>query len=488
MAWAEGLTNSSRFLRDIANIFCTANKDESGLVDEARNWSLVYPTPYNTANMFDEVLVADDTNLIFSTSEQDLIDNNSFVLKYLDGTEVDSVEYTVNFLLGEISFVVPKLDSLMASYDYKTSNKLQTGLGKITDRIVLKTVTTKIIPEPMEDPYGTNTSSQVDQITMYWEIVKPKFVTNLETGVETTYENHYYVQTRIFDVWDSITEQYKENDFDDVSGNIINFNSHVSEWSQFSWYRDFEEQLNDALDEDGGTTNIEDGLTYAKIPYVGIFENLTIQFYISVDNDHAAMVLIGDPTLNYDNYLISFGYVGKISNFKDSSNDTAGNFALTTGSSSVPCIPNGVTRDPLYGNIIDIKYSDFWGEYTATGVSDISMYKTRNDTFYQRHYVSFITTSEDMDKDRFNPSRWTNKFHLSPAYVVHGYDGYRGWLTDVVVVDNTSIIHLDKLVINKGSVDPEKPEETYRYFKINAPFSFLTNTPNFHCGIGIKEA
>jgi hypothetical protein len=116
------------------------------------------------------------------------------------------------------------------------------------------------------------------------------------------------------------------------------------------------------------------------------------------------------------------------------------------------------------------------------------MLKTRSGVFNQRHYASFITPEEYMRKDAFNPSRWTGKFHLSPTFVVHGYDGYRGWLKDTVIVDNTSIVHLDELIVNKDSKDKTKPQEIFKYFKLNAPFSFLNNSPNFNYGVGILKS
>ena len=671
MAWVEGLTNSDRLLKDMANILCTANKDESQLPDDARNWSLVYPKPFDLVTVTDEILISGD-NLIFTTSETDLYDQVPLMIKTLNGDDVTD-PFTVNYTDGIITFEVEQVETLTLTYQFMQAYKIQTGLAKITNRIVLKTTTTLVTPDSSEDPYGSDTDSQISQITMYLEIIKPIKAVNPETGSVSSYNNDYYIQCRVFDVWDDVAESHAANEYD-ISGVISKFNSHVSEWANFSWYRYFSELLKDALDDTPGTTDLERGMTYDKMPNAGVFGTMTIQFYISCNNDRIAMVLVGDPTLSYDDYMISFAYVGTIDSFEDSTNDTAGNFAITTGSSVVPCyinntmlpistsvegfgassiiidnsidvaetpdayLPNlgsatthtvehkvsytfvpvgpkggngpiavvealyseqytqyiavvgslhlwkttrqptdysnfqvtfsglipenaakiavyrknvavfattntelniswpvvkaqtsysyigeytpeelytfgfvdsnssvqdlskkpptiatnyslfyGVKRDPLYGNVVAVKYPNSWGEYTATGVSDIAMYKTRNGAYYQRHYISFIATEEGMVKDSFSPSRWTNKFHLSPAYVVHGYDGYRGWLKDVIVVDDASIIHLDKLIVNKDSVDPEKPEETYRYFKINTPYSFLTNTPNFHCGIAIKE-
>ncbi len=595
MAWIEGITNSERILKDLMNVFCTANKNVDGDVDPAKNWELIYPA----------------------------------------------------------------------------------SLDLITNRAVVRTTTTPA-QAGVPNPYGIDNNDE-ESLSMYVEFYMPEVVLNVETGIWSGYKNYYYFECRMFDVMDEVTFKPKANIYD-AKGNVATYNSHCSEWARFSWYRDYTEQLKDSLDTDGGTSNIEEGLIYDKIPNLGVFGTVGIEFYCSVDNDKIAMVLVGDPTVDFDNYLISFGYIGKIESFEGSINDTAGNFALTVSSSVIPCwiqrtdsdsaitdpvtmefpveltvtqptivIPEGqtqlydsrverihkvsfkflpyndrsvgdpllmqelvvtyienfdhltsrlgtynqqtgvtsyttyesyncrktdkdqfkvefanipptatrvkvfmkkivtwaldgngssvpaadavdtnwyfvedvakdilllqgyiprtltsdhsitppvtqyvktelgVVRDPYYGSITNIVYPTTWGLRTATGVSDISMYQSRNCAYFQQHFLAFITPEQTMQKDAFNPSRWTGKFHMSPAYVVQGYDGYRGMLKNVVVVDDSSIIHLDKLIVNKDSVDPLLPEETYRYFKVNAPFSCLTNSPNFHYGIAIKE-
>lgn len=470
---------------------------------------------------------------------------------------------------------------------------------------------------------------------------------------------------------------------------------HISEWSKFSWYTDFKEQLRDVYDTDAGTSNINEGIVFMPVITPGLYEDVPVLYWMSVCNDFVSIVLQGDPSVNYDNYLISFGYFGAIDSFtrdvsgvqKPYLNDVVGNFALTVGSSTVPCftfpevskplqfnpeilemtslsesftssnfsltedgtpvaysrtdattnanyklsqiglrivagnnemysapspyaqsdiflrrslgilpypdptnitlkikIPSNATYVKVYrysgslattdprlalverttgescpnagpydksyfmtsvdvtgltpvvgesdtylleltdvkaalsltapvaqitngrtdsgtqkpvirdeilyngqvygsGAIMEINFPQNWGPMTATGVNDICMLKTRSGTYFQKHNTSFITPDELMQKEAFNPSRWTGHFHLSPCYLVHGYDGYRGWLKGTVVVDNSSIIHQDELVVNKGKVN----EEIYKYFRVTAPFSFLTNSPNNRYGIAIKK-
>ena len=682
MAWIEGLTHSDRILNDLMNIFCTANKDAAGNPDPIKNWQLIYPVPVvTTAPIVDEVLTVDANAVVANTvflfahkriSDQDL------TIEVDDGagnfTAVDPSLYVMDYQLGIVTFTVAETHALKASYDYISDDGIQTAVDEITTKAIIKTTTTPVDISDINE-YGSSTGEDQATVSMYVEFSMPPVTLNVETGQWTKYKNYYYFECRMFDVLDEATMAPLANVLDE-NGYVDTYNSHTSEWSRFSWFKDFGEQLKDLYDADPSIGDIEDGLIYDKTPTAGLFGTLGIEFFVSINNDRIAMVLVGDPTVDYDNYLISFGYFGKIDNFEGSVNDTVGNFALTTSSAETPCriykrtdfemaitkpldlatdinvivqqpevdlepeyggtvtphsgsrihkvsykfvpwneqnegesidaieiiaqytenygyasehylssgywndvsrfnskatdpsqlkvtfpdmpenissvkvyakniavwrldgtssvgvmdvadtdwvyvedvdgdtarsvgytaqtiseytaipIPKvtnidstkfGVIRDFHYDSITKIIYPDTWGIRTATGVSDVSMFRTRSGAYFQQHYLAFITPEQTMTKDAFNPSRWTGKFHMSPIYIVQGYDGYRGWFKDVVAVDDASIVHLDKLIVNKDSVDPLKPEETYRYFRINANYSCLTNSPNFHYGVAIKE-
>ena len=143
-----------------------------------------------------------------------------------------------------------------------------------------------------------------------------------------------------------------------------------------------------------------------------------------------------------------------------------------------------VTRDTYTGAILDVKFPDKWGTNTATGVSDIMMFATRSGLKYQRHVASFITTEEFMRKEKSGQSRWTGKFHLSPVYVEHSYDKQRGWLDGVMAVDDSGIEHLDDLIVDKDTPN----EEVYKFFRVNAPYSFFNNSANYAYGLAIIKS
>lgn len=210
----------------------------------------------------------------------------------------------------------------------------------------------------------------------------------------------------------------------------------------------------------------------ADVSSPGLRDVSPIQYWGSINANRVAMCFMGDPTLDYQSYCISFLYAGRVVRFQEGILDVTGNFALTVGTD----LGSGET----------VPAPSTYGIYTANGVTDIMMYKTKNGALYQRHYPAFITQMSTMLKDErgFNPSQWTSKFHLSPIYVVHGYDGYRGYLEDVVALDQQNIVHLDELVVSVSGVG----EERYKYFQIKSSHNFIkTSSANPNYGIAVKK-
>lgn len=776
MAWVEGLTNSQRILFTIANIFTTSNK-----ILEKR-WRKV------------EGGITTD-HILTNTGGDVWKDEKSVTVNIKDYTEVmipgDKPDPSKNWELVYAtggSIEISKVETNLSN-----SALWEPVNGFDAKRIILKTKTTPVKVDSSYDEYNTDPDSKVDSIDMFLEIVKYRYAINPEenlevtehpvTGVVLKMENNHYFEMRYCDkmkidrtyIIDIATES-EQSQLTSVNGVICTSKEdthvpgtyiytplstedaklykiittygktlvekadggHPSEYSKFSWYMDYKEQLIDELDGGPSVDDVSKGIRLMPQIIAGMSETIPIQFWINCDNNRVSMVLMGDPTIDYDKYLTSFCYIGKIDSFDGEGivNDTAGNFALTVGSATIPSkkpkplveamredvsitsftsstknileiasrdSKGNITRDitsgfdaakystsgwyledkdaedidnatkinaaveqyvnkyrvgykfvayskddetmpsidydivytqslvdinlkgskgatrynngynrwdvatkgvaatkidvsdaeytfvlklpknskglkvykidgnnktgfptnaimptdyvygakePMYlednidltaspslvdkgtyfeytykitsdklmkavdkvGNntmnltkstgaersverdailhfVLNVEFPSTWGDQTtATGVNDVSMFKTRSGVYNQRHYTSFITPEEYMRKDAFNPSRWTGKFHLSPTYIVHGYDGYRGWLKDTVIVDNTSIVHLDELIVNKDSKDENKPQEIYKYFKLNAPFSFLNNSPNFNYGVGILKS
>lgn len=278
-------------------------------------------------------------------------------------------------------------------------------LDSIVDTCILKTVTTPI-----------NSKS----LTMYLKIERPSPTTNFQ-----------YVQL-------TLSDAYTSGDSFPTTGATI---SPVAKWY---WYK---------ASPTGNTSSI-------------VGTNLAIHYYGSVNNDRFAMVLEGDSTVNYNDYLISFGYCGRIKSFAEGIEDIDGNFALTVKTDGT------------------ISSSTTYGDYTANGMTDIMMYKTRTGVPYQAHSPAFITLQKVTltNQTGFNASEWTNKYHLSPVYVAHNYrDGYRGYLDGVVALDRRNIVHKDELIVT----NPDSTEDRYKYFNIMSANSFMANSPNDSYGLAI---
>ena len=150
--------------------------------------------------------------------------------------------------------------------------------------------------------------------------------------------NNHYVLMRLFD---NINEE-QNGPMDNVynaSGEIIQTNSHISPWSKLSWYQDFEEIMLDTIDSDVSITNIHDGTVFVPLETAGLNADTKMRYWINTNNDRFSVVVMGNPSLDYerDRHLVSGCYCGRIESFDNSINDTAGNFALFTSSSTEPC-------------------------------------------------------------------------------------------------------------------------------------------------------
>ncbi len=150
-------------------------------------------------------------------------------------------------------------------------------------------------------------------------------------------------------------------------------------------------------------------------------------------------------------------------------------------------ITSGVTRD-IFGNVVNVEKNKDYGANTSDGVTSISMYHTRSKAYYQRHHMLFATTEEYMSKVMYGKSSYTGEYYADRIKVTHGNDGPRGTLSDLLVIDSSSLYSLDELVINKDfEKDPDQLEETFIYFPITAPFSPLSDSPNSRYGFAIKK-
>ena len=319
----EGTTSANDILKDLTKVLCTGVKDTLGNVIQERNWDIVFPDV--NPNVTDYIAPTDKRNL----------------------TETE--------------------------FQYKIKNQL----SQITDKVILKTKTTPVeITDTFTDDLSLESDLNVESIEMFVELYKPSYLadpeqyspeterygllpnlqvydeanlnvddTNPTATTQMLIRNNHYIYMRAFDkinvtkVNGIITEAGPATETTDpFTGSLVETDCHISEWSKLSWYQDFKEVDNDVNDSDVGEDNIGDGVTFAPMVTPGINGDTRLRFWINTNNDRVIFILMGNPSLDLsDNrHLISYGYLGKIKSFDGSINDTAGNFAITSSSSTYP--------------------------------------------------------------------------------------------------------------------------------------------------------
>lgn len=220
----------------------------------------------------------------------------------------------------------------------------------------------------------------------------------------------------------------------------------------------------------------------------------SVNYYLSVTNDRVLIVLEGDPSPSINNYYRSFGYIGKIVPLSDT--DHTDNFGITCGMGDLETSMTGFTLSNI-SEKLNKEYSK-WGEYTSNGMYSFSMYNTKSKVKYQAYYPAFLThlpnytdvgtipphlSSLILDEDGFQPSIWTDRYHVSPIYLVHQAEGYRGYMDGVVAIHDHSIVNLDELLVDteipKDNSDPSKGNyiEVYKFFSLRSPVNMFKHSP-----------
>lgn len=174
-------------------------------------------------------------------------------------------------------------------------------------------------------------------------------LSSLKITDSVTLPNYHYCLIRMFDNPASDFSGPEANIYDN-QGNVTKQNSRSSPWSKLSWYRDFEEIMMDEIDEDVSISSVTDGTLLVPLETIGLTADTRLSYWINTNNDRFSLIVMGNPALDYeeDRHLISSCYVGRIDSFDNSINDTSGNFALYTSSSTTPCKTVMKTYDTQY--------------------------------------------------------------------------------------------------------------------------------------------
>lgn len=207
--------------------------------------------------------------------------------------------------------------------------------------------------------------------------------------------------------------------------------------------------------------------------------------YLSITEQRIAMVISSDPTTETSTYRKSFCYIGAMGAFSGFESEEFINksIVITAG--------NEYAEESIPGTL---------PTNTSRGNREIQVLKTKSGVNQQRHFPAFITQAMnssdlsgsgiwgvDLLPQGFNASAWTKKYHLSPIYVVHPVDGYRGTLEYCIAVSKNNILHLDNLIVDIPAGTPGKTwtKEHYTYFDHNSEYNFMNRSANISMGIAL---
>lgn len=172
-----------------------------------------------------------------------------------------------------------------------------------------------------------------------------------------------------------------------------------------------------------------------------------IYFYGNINKDRIIMFMRIDPTGNpVAAYFVPM-YIGKIRTLGVKPRKNLAIFAGCRTGDEFKWSKNA----EIGNSVVD------YGVETSNGNTVASLQQSYSGAMYQNHYFAFITHDKEVDngQGRYNPSMYSNKYHLSQIFLVHPNDGYVGKLDDIYAVHPKNIQQADELEIVKTVTDEE---------------------------------
>lgn len=173
----------------------------------------------------------------------------------------------------------------------------------------------------------------------------------------------------------------------------------------------------------------------------------TIYYWGNFTKDRIVMFLRPDPTPDPANAYYAPLYIGRMTTLGTAPRK---NHVILSGCRSKDEV--AWSKDLKLGGI----YVDY-GNNTSNGNSSVQLQQSIGGTYYQKHYLAFITHDKMVDagESRFNPSMYSGKYHISPMYVVHPNDGFVGKLDECYAVHPKNISQLDELEVIETATDED---------------------------------
>ncbi|ALA07173.1 putative major virion structural protein [Brevibacillus phage SecTim467] len=169
----------------------------------------------------------------------------------------------------------------------------------------------------------------------------------------------------------------------------------------------------------------------------------TMYYWGNVTKDRIVMFFRPDPTPGAENTYFAPLYIGRLTTLGKSPRK---NHVLIAGCREADEV---VWKKDLKLGAIYVDY----GNHTSNGNRSVQLQQSIGGTYYQQHYLAFITHDKEVDagQSRFNPSVYTGKYHISPMYIVHPNDGFVGKLDECYAVHPKNISQLDELEVIETS-------------------------------------
>ncbi|MBD8498882.1 hypothetical protein [Paenibacillus arenosi] len=198
----------------------------------------------------------------------------------------------------------------------------------------------------------------------------------------------------------------------------------------------------------------------------------TMYYWGNFTKDRIVMFLRPDPTAGPENTYYAPLYIGRMTTIGKSPRK---NHVLMSGCREKDEIK--WTKDMKFGSV----FVDY-GNNTSNGNRSVQLQQSIGGTYYQNHYLAFITHDKMVDagESRFNPSVYSGKYHISPMYVVHPNDGFVGKLDECYAIHPKNISQLDELEVVETSEneDPGKGDGVKRTFHLShQPSLKMDGTP-----------
>ncbi|MGG4144840.1 hypothetical protein ABEW34_17125 [Paenibacillus algorifonticola] len=165
----------------------------------------------------------------------------------------------------------------------------------------------------------------------------------------------------------------------------------------------------------------------------------TIYYWGNITKDRIVMFLRPDPTPGPENTYYAPLYIGRLTTLGKAPRK---NHVIMSGCRAADEV-KWKANMKLGALFVD------YGNNTSNGNSSVQLQQSIGGTYYQHHYLAFISHDKQVDEGeaRFNPSVYSGKYHISPMYIVHPNDGFVGKLDECYAVHPKNISQLDELEV-----------------------------------------